>query len=334
MPRPADRLPVVQPGPFTPTVPASVPTAVPAIAPPPAEVKQLFLRNGLLVLPRHNEVTLAATEQAELISLNTEQRDAAGNPVLDGDGNLIMIPVVEGMNVFKGQVLVRFDDRELRSVLKINQAELEVAKAEKDKVIEQRLAAHSVLVALADLEVMLEANRRVARTYSAMEVRRAELAKEQAEASLELQKYNIEEIKTREVVVQESKLEQTKVKIDLRQLITPIDGMIVEIKAAEGEWLREGDEVLKIVQLDTLWVRAKVNAKEYEMSDLDGKQAVIHVPLANGRVEMFQGIVVCSPLVDHVSHTFEVNIKVQNRRVGNFWLLQPGRDGVDIVIPL
>jgi hypothetical protein len=110
--------------------------------------------------------------------------------------------------------------------------------------------------------------------------------------------------------------------------------MVVEIKAAEGEWLREGDPVLEIVQLDTLWVSVDVLIKDYEISDVDGKSAVVQVVLANGKTETFQGTVVfCNPVIE-AGDAFKAYIEIQNRRVGNYWLLQPGRRGIDITIAL
>jgi multidrug efflux pump subunit AcrA (membrane-fusion protein) len=254
--------------------------------------------------------------------------------MLDENGNPILLPVTLGMNVFKGQVLGKFDDSELRSILKINQAQLEVAKAECDNTIEIKHAAYGVQVAMHELQQMQEANKKMAKAVSDTEVRRAAFAQHKAEAYLDLQKYTIEEIKTREVVVRESELEQTQDKIERRQLTAQIDGIIVEIKAAEGEWLREGEPVLEIMQLDTLWVSGDIPIKDYEISDVDGKSAVVQVVLANGKTETFQGTVVfCRPVIDS-GNTFRTYIEIQNRRVGNHWLLQPGRGGIDITIAL
>ena len=340
--RPPGLLPAVQQTPFVPT--ASIPTTPPITAPPitapstlpppQTDTKQLHFHNCTLIAPNSNCVTLSAPERAVLRTLSTEQRDAAGNVVQDSDGNPMIVPLIEGMNVFKGQMLGKFDDRELHSILTIYQKQLEVAKAEKDKDIEIVYAARGWQVAYADHEAMIEANKRTEKAVPATEMRRAALVLAQAEANLDLQKYNLAEIKTREVDVQESKLEQIKVQIERQQLVSPIDGMIVKINAAEGELLREGHEVLHILQLDTLRVQVRVNVKEYEPSDLSGKQAVIYVTLANGRTETFQGTVVfCDPRVDS-GQTFWAYIEIQNRRVGNFWLLQPGRDGVEVVISL
>lgn len=338
-----ERIPAVQITPFVPTVPAVPTEPTPVDAPPVAvqpnispatNAKQARFIKGLLSAPKHNHVVLSAPERAKLMSLATEQRDVAGNVMQNSDGNPIIVPIREGMNVFVGQVLGKLDDRELQRNLKINQAQLNVAKAEQEKDIELVHAARGVQVAQVELNVKEESNRRLAGSVPGMEILGARYALAQAEAYLELQKYNINVVAPLKVIVSESELELTNVQIELRQLTAPIDGMIVRVNAAEGEWLREGYEVLEILRLDTLWVTVQASSHEYEHSDLDGKPAMIQVPLPNGRRETFQGTVVfCDPRVNS-GGSFEVHIEVPNRRVGNYWLLQPGRGDADVTIQL
>ena len=326
---------------FIPTQPAvqQVPTA-PIADPPPVAVAQTSTRqarfsNGVSMAPKHNHVVLSAPERAGmLVSLATERRDAAGNLVLDSSGNPIFVPVTRGMNVFKGQVVGKFEDHELRSNMQINLTQLQVAKAERDKELEVEYAGRSLELAYTELDRMHEANRRVAGTVSEMEIRRAALACIHADVKLKLEKYILDEIKTAEVSVRESELERTRVQIELRRLVSQIDGMIVRINAAEGEWLREGHEILEIMRLDTLEVQVRARVDEYEISDLQGKPAMVRVAFPNGRAETFQGTVVfCHPQVLG-DDAFEVYIEVQNRRAGNFWLLQPGRRDVEVAIAL
>ena len=336
VPNQPERQRAVQPLQFptgTPTAPAQTTSpAVPPVAPAATNAKQLRFR-GVLKLPKHNEVTLSAKERAVLMSLTTEQRDADGNILRDSEGMPIMIPIRHGLQVFKDQVLGNFDDRELHSVLEINQAQLEVAKAEREKDTEKVYAARSLQVAMADVRRMTEANQRQAGVFAQADIDRAILVQHQAVANLDLQKYTIDEIKTREVIVREAEINRTKVQIENQKLIAPIDGMVVSIGAAVGELKREGEPILEIVQLNTLHVVVQVNVKDYRPNDLSGKQAVIHVPFPNGRTETFPGeVIFCNPLVS--INSFEVLIEVQNRRVGNYWLLQPGHDDVEVVIPL
>lgn len=315
-----------------PNTPPPVPTAVapPAVVPPvvvpSANTNQILITNCTLELPKRSRFMLSAPVSAVLEYLGTPQQDSAGNSVI--------VPITEGMTVSQGQVLGNLNDLELRSLLKIGEAQLDVAKAEADKKIEVKVAAHALQLAMAEVITMEEANKEVPTAFPKFEVERARMAQLHAAANLDLQKYLLGEIKTREVVVRESELDRTQVQIDLRRLTAEIDGVIVDIKVAKGEYLREGDPILEIWQLDTMWVKVTVDAGKYSASDLDGKRATVRVPLANGKMETFQGAVVfCNPKIDQ-GNTFWAYIEVQNRRAGNYWLLQPGSGGVDIMIPL
>jgi multidrug efflux pump subunit AcrA (membrane-fusion protein) len=312
-------------------------TAVSAAPAPPVVAAQrdpnLIRVRGDLRLPKRNEVVLAATERAVLMSLQTEKRDAEGQIIRDAGGNPVMVPVVEGMQVFKGQVLGNFDDRELNSRLNVNEAELKVSEAERDKTIEIDYAELGRKVAEKEVQMMQEANQRVAETYPKIEVMKAALATKQAEANRDLQTYTIEQIRTREVEVKQSNIDATKVLISLRKLIAPIDGMVVEIKQTEGEWLREGDPVVQIWQLNKLRLFVKVDAKLYDVNEVSGKNATVYVKLVDGTTEKFQGKVeFVYPKIDQ-GDTFATYIEVQNRRNGNTWLLQPGQ-WADAVIHL
>jgi multidrug efflux pump subunit AcrA (membrane-fusion protein) len=324
---------IQSPIPRQPVQPVDLSPQIPAVS-PPTDPRQLYFYCGLLRVPEYNDITLPAPERAVLMSLRTEQRDAAGNILLDSEGNPKMVHIAKGMKVFQGQVLGNFDDRELHSTLKINQAQLDVAKAEMKKDIEVEYAISSVLVAMKDVKRLEEGNRKLPGTFPQVEVERAELQQEQAVANMDLQKYNLYEVKPKEFAVREFELERTQTQIDIRKIVAPIDGIITNIEAAEGKWLREGDPVLTIVQLDTLWAQVLVDATRYTMQDVDGKQATVQATLANGKVETFQGTVVFTDPKVQMDNTFLAYIAIQNRRAGNYWLLLPGLCKVDITIPL
>lgn len=285
----------------------------------------VVLTNGILKIPKWNNVILAANYQAMLMKLQTERRDDQGNIVRDANGQPIIEPIREGMFVYEGQILGKFDDRELDIQLAIEQRKLDVAKAAKEKKIEVVYAARQVQTAVAALNMYKDANSRVDGAISNMEVIKAELEVSQAEANLELQKYTIDVERTAEVSVQEQSVEGMQVRIELRKLVAPISGMVVKIEKAEGEWLREGDPVLEIVQLDTLRVISRVDARYYTADMVDGKDVTVLMPMVNGRTEEFPGKVVFTDPRVTAGDEFEVFIEVQNRRVGRSWLLQPGR---------
>lgn len=317
-----------------PQIMPNVVSTQPTVPPQPADPGHLYFQSVILKLPDYSQIIVPAPERAVLMSLKTEQRDSDGNIIRDSEDNPVIVPVRRGMNVFAGQVLGNFDDRELHQVLRMNQAELDVAIAEEEKRIEVVYAAEGVRVAMLELKAMEDGNKRVIGTFPEIEVQKARLALEQAKANLELQKYNLEEVNTRKTIARKSDVARTEVLIDLRKIIAPIDGIIVDVHTAEGKWLREGDPVLEIVNLETLWVQVLVDARRYSESDIYGKQATIRATLANGKVETFQGKVFFCDQTIESGFTFKAFVEIHNRRVDNYWLLHPGYCNVDIVIPL
>lgn len=315
----------------TTTAPSS-PITVASVAEPntafaqPEQDSNAVRVTGILEVPKRNHVILAAAYQSVLTSLKTEQRDTQGHIVTDADGQPVLIPIVEGMRVFKDQILGGFDDRELQCNLEISECKLDVAVAEREKKIEVEYAAWGYRVAEAELQMLRETNKLHEKAITQIEINKAILALQQADANLRLQKYTLEEVKTREVVASEKEVAKIKVLINLRKLIAPIDGMIVKIDKAEGEWLREGDPVLEIMQLNTLRAKCKVNAKYYTPDMVDGKNVTVLMPMVNGHIEEFPGKVVFAHPKVEAGNLFEVFIEVENRPSGHSWLLQPGRD--------
>jgi multidrug resistance efflux pump len=238
------------------------------------------------------------------------------------------------MRVFAGQTIGNFDDRELQAIRTTDLAKLKVAKAEQEKLIEVKYAAEGLRMAMIEHTAMVQANKNVVGTFPDIEVKKAELAVAQASANLELQKYTLEVVKVGDTNVAESELARAEVLIELRKIYAPIDGIIVDIKSAEGKWLREGDPVLHIENLDTLWVQVFVDARRYTESDIMGKPATIRATLANGKVEMFEGhVFFCDQKID-ANYNFLAYLEIQNRRVGDYWLLRHGYCNVDITIQL
>jgi hypothetical protein len=100
--------------------------------------------------------------------------------------------------------------------------------------------------------------------------------------------------------------------------------MIVKIDKAEGEWLREGDPVLEIMQLNTLRAKCQMSARYHTMEMVNGKKATAIMSMPDGRIEKFSGKVVFAHPKVEAGNTFEVFVEIENRRDGNSWILQPG----------
>jgi multidrug efflux pump subunit AcrA (membrane-fusion protein) len=266
---------------------------------------------GFLEIPKWNHIILAAPCNAVLMTLKTTQND-------DKEIN-----VVEGIYVKSGQVLGKFDDRTLQNQLRIDEAQLNVAIAAEKKIIEVEYAARSVQVAITKLNTLKEINKTHQGTIPAMEVLLAEHEKLQAEANLELCKYTIENERKEETNVKKQMVEATKTNIQIRQLVSPINGVITKIERAEGEYVREGEPVLEITQLDTL--RAVCNIKAiYSPNQLEEKNVTVEVKKIDNNSETFQGKIVFINPKASTSNEYQVYVEIKNQRVGKNWKLLPG----------
>ncbi|MDR1484339.1 MAG: HlyD family efflux transporter periplasmic adaptor subunit [Planctomycetaceae bacterium] len=268
--------------------------------------------DGWLEVPKRNHIVLAAPCSAVLMSLKTTQDKKEMN-------------ITEGMFVKKDQALGKFDDRTLQNQLSIDEAQLNVAIAAENKIIEVEYAARSLQVAITKVNMMKEINKRHSGTVPAMEVLLAEQEQMQAAANLDLCKYAIAHERKEETNVRKQTIEATKTNIKIRQLVSPIDGIITKVERAEGEYIREGEPVLEITQLDTLRAVLKVNAAHCSPNQIDGKNVAVQLKNFNENQETFTGkIIFIDPKVSMSSNDYDVFIEIKNQKIGNTWKLQPG----------
>ncbi|MDR1477623.1 MAG: HlyD family efflux transporter periplasmic adaptor subunit [Planctomycetaceae bacterium] len=269
--------------------------------------------SGRVDVPKRNHIILAAPCNAVLMSLQTPQ-------------NNIETKITEGMFVKKGQLLGKFDDRTLQNQLQIDEGQLKVAIAAEEKLIEIKYAEQSVRVAATKLDILKKSNEQHANTISSMEILLAGQELLQAQANLELCQYTIQYERAEETNVKRQTIEATKTNIQIRQLISPIDGIVTKIEHAEGEYVREGEPVMEITQLDTLRAVCKIGVEYFSINQLEGKNVIVQVKKKNNNnPETFNGkIVFVNPQIVHASDEYEVYIEIKNQKIENNWKLQPG----------
>ena len=97
----------------------------------------------------------------------------------------------------------------------------------------------------------------------------------------------------------------------------------MELKSHEGEWVKAGDVVMRLVRLDVLRVHGSLDANAASPGEVQGQPVEITVALARGHRETFSGkIVYVKPLVE--GGAYEVRAEVQNRKQDGAWVLNPG----------
>ena len=281
------------------------------------------------------QVVLSAGLQGILKEFRVPKTDPRTDEViLDKNGDEILVPITEGLIVKKGQILGKIDDSVEQSMLKTAEARLNISKTEAKRTIEIEYAQVTYDLVAVELAKYLEMNKDVPGSIPHMQVLETQTRLKQAEKQWQKADEDHRLIRPREVQVQLQEVNAAKEKIKQRTIICPIDGMVVECTAKEGEWFREGDKMIRIVPLDKLYIRGRVDATRLTTGMLFGKQVTVRAQMVDGRVEEFTGVVdFASPELQLATKEFFIHANVDNRRENGSWLLRIN-DRVDMIIHL
>ncbi|MEX2186924.1 MAG: efflux RND transporter periplasmic adaptor subunit [Pirellulales bacterium] len=129
--------------------------------------------------------------------------------------------------------------------------------------------------------------------------------------------------------VKEAELANAEQAMDHRDIHSPIDGVVVQIYVHQGEWVRPGDPVFRIINLQKLRVQANLNIAECDPRSVRGREVTVTSTITdvNGdnRDESFTGrVVFVNPEVKSGGR-FSVWAEVDNRQTPTGeYILWPG----------
>lgn len=291
----------------------------------------LMLLTVAVAAPPYSNITQAtatrpvagpAVRQAQITHCLVSLLEDVQVPALEA-GALTSVEVTEGQFVTSGQLLAKIDDRQ--SLLQKVAAELErdaaAAKASDD--IEVRYSKSALDVANADLERALAIERRNAGAVTPQEVQKLRLAKRRDELQIDRSKLELHVAKMN-ADVHQAGVDAASEGVARRQIVSPIDGMVVTLHHERGEWLNIGEPVAQVVRVDRLRVEGFLNATEFSPTEIAGQSVLVEVALNNQQQARFTGtIVFISPLVQ-AGNKYRVRAEVENRSEKGQPLLRPG----------
>jgi macrolide-specific efflux system membrane fusion protein len=238
-------------------------------------------------------------------------------------GALTNVAVVEGEYVSRGQMLAQIDDRQPR--LDKLAAELErdaaLAKAQDDIEVRYSEAAHAV--AIAELDRALAVDRKSPGGVTQQEIQKLQLAKRRDELQIERSKLEMRVAKLT-ADVHQAAVKSADDAVLRRQIVSPLDGVVVTILHEKGEWVAAGESVVQVIRIDRLRVEGFLSATEIAPEDVAGRPVAVDVQMAGGRNGRFAGkVVFISPLVK-AGGKYRVWAEVENRSDAGSPLLRPG----------
>ncbi len=238
-------------------------------------------------------------------------------------GALTSVEVVEGQFVTAGQLLAQIDDRQpkLDKVAAELERDAALAKAEDD--IEVRYAEAALAVANAELLRAQAIEAKSPGGVTQQEIQKLRLAKHRDELQIDRSKLDMRVAKMNADVHQAS-VQAADDALARRQIVSPIDGVVVTIFHERGEWVNAGQPVLQVVRIDRLRVEGFLNAGDYSPEDVAGRPVLVEVALDGGRSARFQGqVVYISPIVQ-AGNKYRVRAEVANQSDNGHPMLRPG----------
>ena len=112
-------------------------------------------------------------------------------------------------------------------------------------------------------------------------------------------------VETAEVRVRRAQLEMERTRI-----LAPFSGRAAYMKAVQGQWVRQGDELMTVVALDPMRIEVQVLESEVGQLTLGG---AAHVTFSAFPGESFHGTIqTINPVVDAATRTARVTVLVPN----------------------
>ena len=285
----------------------------------------VLAKSALTEIPKGEgyEATVSANSQGKLILLGRQKYDENGEPLLDDDGNPVMIPMHRGMEVKEGEILGVQYNQAAHARRTAAERELEVAKKEAGKQLEVEVAEASKNVALMEYKRAVNSNKRVPNSISEDEIWQKRFEWYRGQKSEDKARYDLE-IAALAVDVKEAAIAVADADLEERLIRSPLSGQVDDIFKNKGEWLREGDNVLHVLRLDKINITADFDSEVVTPSMIQGKAVTVYVTKAGlDEPQKLDGVITYArPVL--MMNRFVAYAEVKNTQIDGGWVLLPG----------
>jgi len=256
--------------------------------------------------------------------------------VAQTDGIILDILVDEGSLVAKDTTMIQIDNRLANAEKEVAVKELESAKLKAEDDSQIRFSAASYEVASSVF------NRSQELYVKGVEPRddweKKQLEKIKAGFQIDVSKRE-QMINQAAVGVSTAKLNASLVQLELRTITAPFSGVVASMQKERYDWVKAGEEVLRLVSLEKFRVKGTVRITD-SPNALEGAKARVLIPVGAGKVEQIDGIVgFVSPESQGTgarndgTQDYTVWVEIPNRQVDGKYLFRGTMDAVVEITP-
>ena len=256
--------------------------------------------------------------------------------VAQTDGIILDILVDEGSAVAKDTIMIQIDNRLAVAEGEVASKELESAKlkAEDDSQIKFSVASYEVATSVFNRSQELFA--KVVEAQEEWEKKRLEKIK----AGFQIDVSKREQLIAQAAVgVNEAKVNASNVQLELRTIKAPFTGVVASMQKERYDWVKAGEEILRLVSLDKFRVKGTVRIAD-SPNTLEGARANVIIPTGTGKVERLEGVVgFVSPesqgsgARNDGTQEYTVWVEIPNKQVGGKYLFRGAMDAIVEITP-
>jgi RND family efflux transporter MFP subunit len=227
-------------------------------------------------------------------------------------GVIAELAVQEGDIVPRDELIARLDDTDAVLGEKRAQREVDIAANQADNRIPILAAEAELQLAENDLARAKESQQKFARSVSAAEMERFELAVRQGKLAVEQAEHELA-IARLTLQLKQAELEMATRLTGRRQILAPFEGMVVQVYQRPGEWVEPGTQMVRLVRTDRLRVEGFVSVEQVA-SPLVGRRVTLTLPGPGGTEQTSDGqVTFVSPEVDPVNRQVRVLAEIDNQ---------------------
>lgn len=237
----------------------------------------------------------------------------------DRPGTLAFVEPEDGDPVRAGDIVAGLLDEEI-------QAKLATQNIQAGNDISVRYAQAAAKVAIAELEMAVDANRKVPDAVSRSEINKLQLEAEKFALSTDNARLELDVVK--------SQVKETLATLNTYKVRVPFDGYVAKVHRSAGEAVRQGDPIVEIISTRRVKVEGFVSiAESYQIKSGDPVRVRMQTEdlnLPQFRDKTFPGTVTfVDPRVSNLTGFVKVHAVVQNEE----GILKPGLPAEMIITP-
>ncbi len=227
-------------------------------------------------------------------------------------GVITKLAVREGQRVKRGELLAQIDDQVARMAERAADLAYQATEAKANNDIELRYATKALEVSEAELRRSTESIERFAKSVSQSQIDVEQLTVEKNRLETEQARHE-QAIARLEMQAKENELAAARLEVARRQVVAPIDGIVVQVFVRQGEWVEPGQKALRIVSVDRLKAEG-FGPAETVTAAMAGMPVRLAVDLGGGPDSSFAGkVVFVSPEVDPITGQVRLWAEIDNR---------------------